>query len=99
MNLPLTIIHDNYIESRKIIVGNPDNKNESDTVSRISTWEDQNTNLRFAAGSSPFDKCLSCGTTFRGVEGKLAVTFEGDTHRRIGYVCPDCAQTKMAVIS
>jgi hypothetical protein len=47
----------------------------------------------------PFDNCLSCGTTFHGVGDKHAVTLEGDSHRRLGFVCGDCAQSKMAVIA
>jgi hypothetical protein len=45
------------------------------------------------------DNYLSCGSRFVGVEKKLAVRFEGDTHARIAYLCPDCALTKMAVLS
>jgi hypothetical protein len=46
-----------------------------------------------------FDNCLSCGSRFVGCSEKLPIVLEADTHRRIAYLCPDCAQTKMAVIA
>jgi hydrogenase maturation factor HypF (carbamoyltransferase family) len=49
--------------------------------------------------TKPFDNCLSCGTRFVGCSEKLPITLEADTHRRIAYLCPDCAQVKMAVIA
>lgn len=49
--------------------------------------------------SDIFDTCLCCGSRFVGVEGKLAAVIETDTHRRLAYLCADCAQTKTAVIS
>jgi hypothetical protein len=51
--------------------------------------------------SSPyiFDKCLVCGGGFRGIEGKVAVVGHFDTHTRMAYICPECAQTRMEAVT
>lgn len=102
MNLSFTNICSKYILAResqsRIGIDIPDEPDVPNALPNINL----NEHICAFNGSElavrAFDNCLSCGTTFRGVEGKLPVTLEADSHKRIGYICADCAQIKTAVI-